>query len=317
MTIRTGLISRLPTSWVPYTELARLDKPIGTFVVYLPYSLGLLFAALTSLPPTLSSQVNRLNAILLFASFLLRSAGCTWNDVADYELDQKVLRCCHRPIARGAVSPRAGTIFFGFQILAWLVVMQYVCPHCFWYPVLNTAMVLFYPYAKRVTDYPQVVLGMTLAWGILCSSAMLRADPILLWKERPRILVGLAFLFAAYVVWTSLYDTVYAYQDIQDDEKAGVRSMAIRWRRAPKLFLTLLAALQIVLLTGVGLQIGASKGYFFAACGGSTIGLGLMIWRLKLENAHDCGWWFKYGSLMVGMCEFVGFLAEYIKVSRS
>ena len=317
MTKPHSLLARLPTSWIPYAELARLDKPIGTFVIYLPYPLGLLFAAITSETPVPTHQVHHLNTILLVASFLLRSAGCTWNDVADYKFDQKVLRCCRRPVARGAVSPHTGAVFFSVQILAWLAVMQYVSPHSVWYTIPNTVMVLFYPFAKRVTDYPQVVLGVTLAWGMICSSAILGGDPISLWRGNPRFLVGLAFLFAAYVAWTAVYDTVYAYQDIKDDEQAGVRSMAIRWQRTAKLLLIFLAILQVLLLVGVGLQVNASQQYFILACGGSAISQGVMIWKLQLRKAEDCGWWFKYGTLVVGICMLGGFLAEYFKGSQS
>ena len=317
MAKQQSLIARLPTSWIPYAELARLDRPIGTFVIYLPYPLGLLFAAIISKVPVAASQLNHINFLLLFASFLLRSAGCTWNDVVDYEFDQKVLRCCHRPVARGAVSPRAGTVFFSIQILIWLAVMQYVSPLSFRYTIPNTALVLFYPYAKRVTDYPQLVLGVTLAWGMICSCAILGADPASLWKENPRALIGLGFLLAAYVTWTAVYDTVYAYQDIQDDEQAGVRSMAIKWRQTPKLLLSLLATLQIAFLFGVSLQIDAGWGYLFAACGCSALVLGTMIWELKLEQVDDCGWWFKYGTLIVGTCELVGFLVKYLEATYS
>ena len=306
-----GLFSVLPLSWVPLAELARVHKPIGIIVIWLPYPLGLALAAVTSSVPIPISTMLYMNILLLLASAVLRSAGCTWNDVVDCELDQKVARCCHRPVARGAITPFHGTVFFAAQTLVWLGIMWLAEPRSLVIAVPNLALVLLYPYAKRVSDYPQIVLGMTLAWGVLSGSTVLRGPERMLWEESGEYILGLGLLVAAYVAWTVVYDTVYAFQDLHDDELAGIKSTAVRWRHSAKLLLTSTAAFQVGCLFGLGLQIDAGSMYYLLACAGSAVDLGTMIYRVDLEDVGDCSRWFQDGIMAVGLCMTGGLIAEY------
>ena len=307
-----GILSLLPSSWVPYVELTRFHKPVGIVVIYLPYLLGALFGATIQSTPTSPSPTILAASNLLAASVVLRSAGCTWNDVVDYKFDQQVARCRLRPVARGAVSPRSGTVFFLVQMGLWLAALRLIHPHSLYAAAPVVPLVLCYPYAKRVTDYPQLVLGITLAWGIFPGSVVTGIDFARIWKDNALVAMGLWSLFVAYVTWTLVYDTIYAFQDIQDDVTSGVRSMAIIWRHKAKTLLALLAFVQIAALCATGWSIDAGLGYYIGTCGGSTVALGVMIWRVDLQEPKACAWWFQYGILMVGACMTVGMVANWV-----
>ena len=305
-----GILSLLPRSWVPYAELARIHKPVGVVVIYLPYLLGALFGTTVHPTRTSASTIILAASNLLAASFILRSAGCTWNDVVDCKFDQQVARCRLRPVARGAVTTRSGTVFFAVQMALWLAAMWFICPRSLHAAAPVVPLVLCYPYAKRVTDYPQLVLGITLAWGIFPGSIVSGIDLARLWKDYISTAMGLWLLFIAYVTWTLVYDTIYAFQDIQDDVTSGVRSMAIIWRHRAKTLLAMLAVVQITALCATGWSIDAGLGYYLCSCGGSIVALGLMIWRVDLQEPKACAWWFQYGILMVGACMTAGMIAK-------
>ncbi len=307
-----GILSLLPPSWVPYAELTRIHKPVGNVVIYLPYLLGALFGAIIQPTPTSPSTMISAASNLLAASVILRSAGCTWNDVVDYKFDQQVARCRLRPVARGAVSPRSGTVFFVVQMGLWLASLWFICPRSLYAAAPVVPLVLAYPYAKRVTDYPQLVLGITLAWGIFPGSVVTGIDIARMWKDNAPAAMGLWSLFVAYVTWTLVYDTIYAFQDIQDDVTSGVRSMAISWRHSAKTLLALLAAVQIFALSATGWSVDAGLGYYVGSCGGSAVALGVMIWRVDLQEPKACAWWFQYGILMVGACMTAGMVANWV-----
>lgn len=118
-----GALSCLPSSCLPYAELMRLKKPVGTLNIYFPYLFGSLFAACAQHPFVTPLSVLSANLKLFAMAFLLRSAGCTWNDLIDRDLDRKVARCRLRPIARYAASPRSGFILYAIRILVWLAML--------------------------------------------------------------------------------------------------------------------------------------------------------------------------------------------------
>ena len=307
-----GFLTIFPRSWIPYVELTRLNKPAGIIVIYLPYQFGLMFAAIVRAPPVAPLSVIHSTIFMFLASVVLRSAGCTWNDAIDHKLDQQVARTRLRPVARGAVSPTTAISFFVAQMLVWLSMLYSFCPRGIFYAVLNVPLVLIYPYAKRYMDYPQLVLGITLAWGMFSGSAALGVDFIALQNDHWSLVAGLGCLIVAYVAWTGVYDTIYAFQDVRDDAKAGARSMAVRWRHHGKLLLGVLITLQIAFLGLAGWMIDAGEGYFLIACGASATVLVTMIWTVDLEQPDQCAWWFKNGIWMVGTCMLGGLTATYV-----
>ena len=154
-----GVLSCLPSSCVPYAELMRLYKPVGTLNIYFPYLFGSLFAACAQHPFVTSLSVLSANLKLFAMAFLLRSAGCTWNDLIDRDLDRKVARCRLRPIARYAVSPRSGFIFYAIQFLVWLAMLLQTDARTVYYALGCVFLGHLYPFAKRSTDYPQSCLA--------------------------------------------------------------------------------------------------------------------------------------------------------------
>ena len=301
---RTGLLSHLPSPWIPYAELVRLDRPNGILYFWFPYIFGTLYAACVSQPVTPLRSFLTVNAILFGAVFMLRGAAVAFNDIMDRDIDGKVDRTQNRPMARGAVSPREGYLVATAHLLVWFGIMRQLLPdlcqrHALIYTVLHT----IYPLTKRVTDYTPVFLGFTFAWGVCVGAAALGLNPTL---SKP-----LYFLYIANVLWTTVYESIYQYQDLDDDIKAGIHSMAVRYRNSIKALLSLAAVLQVLSLAATGVMIGAGPIYFVGACGFSGVSLMVMIRRAVLTDASSCGWWFRNGLWFVGGSLTLGLLGEY------
>ena len=199
----------------------------------------------------------------------------------------------------------------------WFAGLGVLYPRCLPAAATVVPWVVGYPFAKRWTDYPQLVLGVTLAWGLFPGwvvgiehhgfdfFSFGRNDDDL-------VKVGLGCLFVAYVAWTVIFDTIYAFQDVKDDIKSGVRSMAVRWRDGAKKLLVIVAFVQVVALGATGLAIKAHIWYFLASCGGSVVVLGSMIRRIDLGDEKACGWWFWHGIWQEGGSMTAGLVAELV-----
>ena len=308
-----GILSYLPSSWVPYAELMRLHRPVGILNIYFPYLFGSLYAACIMEPTGNPSSVVTTNLVLLLAAFVLRSAGCTWNDLVDSDLDRQVTRCRLRPVARGAVSKRNGCIFTAVQYSIWLAILAPICPQYINYAAPLVLMVTFYPFAKRITSYAQVVLGFTLGWGVLIGCLVQGVDPKALAVQKPTTQgAGLICLYLCYVVWAVIHDTVYAQQDVRDDKQAGIKSMAVLYSGRMKILLWGLSVVQLGLLAATGKLFGAGPLYYIGACIGTGALLISMVWRLEPNDPVNCCWWFQNGCLIVGATISAGLLGEYM-----
>ncbi|KAL8841067.1 MAG: hypothetical protein Q9170_001092 [Blastenia crenularia] len=302
----TGVVSLLPSSWIPYAELARLDKPAGTYYLFFPC----LFSTLTAASYTHAPIPAMLETSALFftGALIMRGAGCTINDLWDRNLDPYVTRTRLRPIARRAVTPRQGLTFTGFQLLAGLgLLLQFPTP-CLYYGIPSLLLVATYPLAKRVTHYPQFVLGLAFSWGAFMGFPALGVDLL----SDPTAFKAVAALYASCISWTVLYDMIYAHMDIKDDAKVGIKSIALRHEKETKAVLSGLAIVQIGLLATAGVVLGASPVFFVGSGGSAAATLGLMIWNVKLKEVSSCWWWFKYGAWFTGGGISLGLLAEYI-----
>ena len=306
-----GILSYLPFPCVPYAELARLDKPVGTLIVYFPYLFGSLFAACIQHPFIGPLSVLSANTKLFPTAWLLRCAGCTWNDVIDRDLDSKVARCRLRPMARGAVSPRNGYIFYVAQMLILLWFLLQTSPQAIPYVFVVVLVGQLYPFAKRVTNYPEVVLGFALSPGVFVGCVVQGVRPTALVPEQPSTAVALACLCLSYLCWTVTHDIIYAFQDIQDDAKAGIKSMCLRHERHMKPLLSGLAVAQLVFHIATGLTMRAGVLYYLGTCLGSATLLACLIWKLDVRDPKQCSWWFQYGSLIIGCTITAGFVGEY------
>ena len=212
-----------PANWVdrlaapplrPWLKLGRFDRPIGAWLLALPGWQG---AALASAQQGRWPDLLLLAKILLGA-FVMRAAGCAWNDLLDRDLDAKVARTAMRPVASGQISPRGALAFLVGCSLVGLAILLTMNRLAIWLGVASPALVAAYPLMKRITWWPQAWLGLTFNWGALLGYAAVTGTVTL-----PPVL-----LYVSGVFWTLGYDTIYAIQDLEDDALAGVRSSARR-----------------------------------------------------------------------------------------
>nr|XP_002130409.1 4-hydroxybenzoate polyprenyltransferase, mitochondrial-like [Ciona intestinalis] len=205
-------VKKAPNSIRPYLELARVDKPIGTLLLYIPCAYSICLAA----PP---GQLPSLYYLGLFGlgAFLMRGAGCVINDLWDRDLDKRVERTKNRPIASGAVSEKNAIKLLAVQLSLSLGILLTLNPTCIMIGCVAMLPVVVYPLAKRFTMFPQAVLGLTFNMGALMG--YVAVTNTINWPVQ-------LSLYASCFLWTMYYDTVYAFQDVKDDVKAGIKSTA-------------------------------------------------------------------------------------------
>jgi 4-hydroxybenzoate polyprenyltransferase len=288
----------------------RLDKPAGTIYLFFPCLFSTLLAAPLATPMASPLSVLGTSALFFSGALIMRGAGCSINDLWDRNLDPQVARTRLRPIARGALSPFQAFAWTGVQSLAGLGILLQFPTICLYYGIPSLALVATYPLAKRVTYYPQFVLGLTFSWGAMMGFPALGVD--LLAADAGAIRAAAALLYASNVAWTILYDMIYAHMDIRDDAKAGIKSIALKHDTDTKKVLTGLAVVQIGLLAGAGIATGAGPAFFIGSCGGAALTLGYMIKKVNLKSVKDCWWWFVNGCWITGGVISLGLGADYL-----
>ena len=269
-----NLLMRLvPMRYHGFAQLARLDRPIGTWLLFWPcfWGMALAGAKLNSYPP--------LYFIALFAigSIVMRGAGCTFNDIADREIDAKVERTAQRPLPSGQVSVLAAWGFLLAQAFIGLIVLLQFNWLTVGLAMASLVFVALYPFMKRVTYWPQFFLGLTFNWGALVGYTAIAdtLDPA-------------AFaLYAAGLFWTLGYDTIYAHQDKEDDALIGVKSTALLLGRHTKFALTVFYTLMLACLAAVGFYGGLSLLYW-VGWGVTAYHLALQIIKLDIDDDATC-----------------------------
>jgi 4-hydroxybenzoate polyprenyltransferase len=304
-----GLVSHLPLTLVPFAELMRLHKPAGYYAFYFPHLFGTFIAAILSTPTPSISSLAYVCAIHAVGNIFLRGAACTWNDTLDAPLDRQVARCWHRPVARGAVSPTIAHIFTIAQTAVWVLTLCWLPWECSFPAVLFALTMAVYPFCKRVTNFPQVVLGSSLALGQSIGMTSLGLDPFS--RISPPVRGALACVYFSNVVNAMIYDTIYAHQDLKDDLKAGVMSMAVACAPHTKKVLSVLSVVEIALLASTGYLLGFGGCFWAAAVGGTAAVLGWMIATVRLDEPADCWNWFKWCIWFTGGTLCLGLLGEY------
>lgn len=308
---KTGLVSHLPPSIIPYAELMRLDKPAGYYAFYFPHLVGIFFTAALSSPLPSLSKIVYLAIVTAFANLFLRGAACTWNDALDAPMDRQVARCRHRPVARGAVSVDHAIVFAVAQSIAWLwCVIIWLHEQCAAPAMLLAATMIVYPYCKRVTNFPQIVLGFSLALGQCIGVASLNPD--WLFYDDPVSRRAMVCLYLSNVVNAMIYDTVYAHQDLEDDLKAGVMTMAIACRGRSKEVLSFLAVVEVILLSYIGTLLEFSMRYWCLAVGGTIVVLETMLTTVQLKDPQCCWKWFKWSIMLTGSALCAGLVSECV-----
>jgi 4-hydroxybenzoate polyprenyltransferase len=265
--------SRAPAWARPYLRLGRFDRPIGAWLLLLPcwWSVGL--AAVRTAEP-----INLWHTLLFFiGAFAMRGAGCTWNDIVDRDLDARVERTRSRPIPSGQVGVRGAAVFLLLQALLGLAVLLQFNRFTIVVGLASLAVVAIYPFMKRVTYWPQIVLGLAFSWGALMGwpAAFGRLDA-------PALL-----LYVGAISWVIGYDTIYAHQDRDDDALIGIKSTALLFGLRTKPMLAIFFSAAAVLVAGAGWSAGA----------GVVFGLGLVafaghlawqIGRLDIDDPALC-----------------------------
>ncbi|KAI0145354.1 UbiA prenyltransferase family-domain-containing protein [Xylariaceae sp. FL1272] len=248
-----GWLSYLPVSWVPYIQLARLSPPAGLFLIYFPHLFGIAHEA--TVRSVRFQDFLQACAVMLCGSFFVSNTIHIWNDLVDAPIDKQVARTRHRPIPRGAVTPFAAFVFTVTQAAcAAMVLFAFLPARASYYAALNLAPTTYYPWAKRHTHFSQFVLGVWLAWGVVMGSASFTTGSP--GEERAVAYFGISqsttCLFVACILWTVIYDTIYAHQDIEDDTKIGMKSLAVLCRERTKPFLYFVLLGLLLLLMAVG-----------------------------------------------------------------
>jgi 4-hydroxybenzoate polyprenyltransferase len=290
-------INRAPLSVQPYLRLARLDRPIGSWLLYWPCVWGILLA-----PFALGARQLVLCLLLGVGSVVMRAAGCVWNDILDRDLDAQVERTRARPIPAGEVSVKRAIWFMLVLCAVGFVVLLALPRFAQLVGVAAIPLVALYPLMKRITWWPQAWLGLTFNWGVLVGYAAMASD----------ISPAAFLLYAGGIFWTLGYDTIYALQDLEDDALVGVKSSARILGESVSLGVFGFYAISICLtVVALGWQCGwaalAFAGHLFwqwfqVGAGGSQLPQAMTL-RLFRSNALA-------GALLAtGIAIYRGFLA--------
>jgi len=289
-------VDSLAPAWSrPYLRLARLDRPIGSWLLLLPCWWSSALAAIAA-----HQRLPNLWHIALFfvGAFAMRGAGCTWNDIVDRDLDGAVERTRSRPIPSAQVSVAQAGLFLVAQSLVGLLVLIAFNGFTVALGVASLAIVSVYPFMKRVTYWPQIVLGLAFSWGALMgwAAAFGRLDS-------PALL-----LYAGSISWVIGYDTIYAHQDREDDALIGIKSTALLFGPRTKPMLALFYTVAVILIGAAGFAVG----------GGIVFGIGLLafaahltwqIVRLDIADPDNCLAIFK-SDRYAGLILFAGLVLD-------
>ena len=273
--IRQSWVELAPSGVQPYLRLMRFDRPVGFWLLFWPCAFGL---ALGSVNLAADWRVTLwYGALFAIGSIAMRGAGCVWNDITDRDIDAQVARTRGRPIPSGAVSVKAALVFMVALGLVGLAVLLQFDRFTILVGFASLIPVAIYPFMKRITHWPQAVLGIAFNWGALVGWSALHHD----------LSPAAWMLFAGCVLWTIGYDTIYAHQDKDDDAIVGVKSTALMFGSATKPMLWLFYGGAIICWTIACLMVRTHQVAY--------IGLAILafqmagqIVRVKLDNANSC-----------------------------
>lgn len=275
-----------------YIQLMRLDKPVGIYLVLWP-ALWALWLAAEGKPPGLVLLVFILGAIIM------RSAGCVINDYADRHWDGEVARTCHRPLATGIISPKQALVFFVLLCLIGFSLVLLLNPFTIFLSLGAVALAALYPFTKRFTHWPQLFLGAAFAWAIpMAFAAVQNQIPNQAW-----------LLFAIVLVWTLIYDTLYAMADREDDLKVGIKSTAVLFGDYDRLIIGMLQGLMLGLLIWLGLLYALSLIYYLSLVAVAVM-FGYHQWMIKDRDPLMCFEAFKLNH-WAGLVVLIGLVLHY------
>jgi 4-hydroxybenzoate polyprenyltransferase len=287
-------VARLLPSWAePYARLARLDRPIGTWLLLFPGWWGIALAAERWPDPVLL-------ALFALGAVAMRGAGCTLNDIADREYDGKVARTRLRPLPSGRVTVRRAVLFMLAQLAIGAAVLLSLNHLSIVLGIAVLGLIATYPFMKRITWWPQLFLGLSFNWGALIGWTAVTGD--LAW---PPVL-----LYLGGICWTLGYDTIYAHQDKEDDARIGVKSSALALgpRTRPFLFASYIAAAVLWGMSGAAEGLGLP---FYLALAAAAAQLLWQAARVDTDNPSDCLAKFR-SNRVVGWLMFAGIAGGHL-----
>lgn len=286
------MVAVFPKAWLPYLQLARLDKPIGSLLLLWP-TLWALWLAANGQPSWF------LLGIFIAGVFVMRSAGCVINDFADRDFDGHVKRTANRPMPSGRISVSGAMLFFGSLVLVAFVL---VC-QLNWLAISLSFVGLFlaaiYPFMKRITSLPQLILGLAFSWSIPMAYAAVAGNlNLITW-----------LLFIANILWTIAYDTQYAMVDRDDDLRIGIKSTAILFGQYDRQVIALLQVATLGILIVVGVLAHLNTSYYCALLAAVVLFL-YQQWLIRHRQRENC---FKafLNNNWVGAFIFLGILFAY------
>jgi 4-hydroxybenzoate polyprenyltransferase len=289
--------TRAPLWLRPYLRLSRLDRPIGSWLLLMPcwWSAALAASVARDLHP-----LPLIVALFFVGAFVMRGAGCTWNDITDRDLDARVERTRSRPIPSGQVSVPQALVFLVIQALIGLVVLLQFNRFAVMTGIASLVIVAAYPFMKRITYWPQIVLGLAFSWGALMGFAVTFA----------RIDVTALTLYAGSIAWVIGYDTIYAHQDSEDDALIGIKSTALLFGARTRPALLGFYGLAVALI-GAALALAGARWPAWLGLAAFTAHLGWQIARLRIDDAALCLRLFK-SNRDAGLLLFAGLLADAV-----
>ncbi|CAL1689524.1 unnamed protein product [Lasius platythorax] len=290
LSIAAKLVNNASPKVQPYMKLMRIDKPIGSWLLFWPCGWSIAMAAPVGALPDL-----QMLALFGTGAFIMRGAGCTINDMWDQDIDKMVARTKDRPLVSGQITPRQSLMFLAGQLSLGLLVLLQLNWYSIFLGASSLGLVIIYPLMKRVTYWPQLILGMTFNWGALLGWSAIRGSCD--WS------VCLP-LYVAGICWTILYDTIYAHQDRVDDILLGIKSTAIKFGDYTKFYLSGFGMIMIASLIASGLLTTQTWPYY-TSVGLIAMHISNQIYTLNINNPTDCAKKF-ISNHRVGMILFAG-----------
>ena len=281
----------------PYLRLARFDRPIGSWLLLMPCWWSAALAA------GVAQDLHQLPwsvALFFVGAFVMRGAGCTWNDITDRDLDARVERTRSRPIPAGQVSVKQAAVFLVLQALVGLVILVQFNGFAILTGIASLGIVAAYPFMKRITYWPQIVLGLAFSWGALMGFAVQfgRLDP------------AAFLLYAGSISWVIGYDTIYAHQDTEDDALIGIKSTALLFGARTQAALLVFYGLALLLIGGALASAGAQ----WPAWLGLAVFAAHLAWqimRVDIRDSAQCLRIFK-STRDAGLLLFAGLLIDAV-----
>ena len=283
----------LADKWQGFKQITRMDKPIGTYLLLWPTYWALWVAA---------DGIPNFHVFLVFSLgvFVMRSAGCVINDFADRKVDGKVQRTEQRPLITGLISPKEAIVIFFVLLFVALLLVLTLEPYTIMLSFVAVLLASLYPFMKRYTHLPQVVLGAAFSWGMIMAFAEVYGSvPLVAW-----------LLFLSNLLWTVAYDTMYAMADREDDIKIGVKSTAILFGEHDKRIIAFLQILTLGLLYTVGEILAFGWPYALSL----IISAGFFSYQQMLIVKRERAKCFQafLNNHFVGLIVFIGIFVEHL-----